>query len=350
MDGPMIRFVRHSRLFFRVFTVMAMAMLAGGPLLSSAAGNSDELIEQVASLPPMRLDQEYPAMSGPVREMSMRIGEESASPYIWIREFKVTSDEAGKPLSGLEFLCHSSLLLGGGNTFGGEERLLTISQGMEEMRLPEGFGLRVPNRNSNGRFSAQGMNENNAPPANVTFRMHVKYVPEEAAQRMRLRPLRGVTVAVYGNNVKWAQERGGQAGGSRICRSGMGADGSENMAFDVPPGRHEYESFLLPQHKIYRGGTIHFIKMHMHAYGESVSLVDVTENRVLWKGTASTDTQKKMVLKTDDYSSATGIRLNPQHVYKVKTVYNNASGRTIDAMGLLRMYVADDGETAISRR
>jgi len=118
--------------------------------------------------------------------------------------------------------------------------------------------------------------------------------------------------------------------------------------FYVPPGRHSYSS-IIPSQQL-SDFTIHFIKLHLHTYGESLSLVDDTAHKTLWKGLGTTDAKTTMLTETDHYSSSTGIRIDPSHVYRLETIYNNPSNHLIDAMAIVRLYVEDNTQSVSTNK
>jgi hypothetical protein len=88
--------------------------------------------------------------------------------------------------------------------------------------------------------------------------------------------------------------------------------------------------------------TIHFIKLHLHAYGESLALIDKTDGKTLWKGWGESDVAQDALTKTDFYSSTEGLKIKASHQYELVTVYNNTTKHPVDAMAVLRLYVSDD--------
>ncbi len=307
------------------------------PLPALAAADEASVTRTaVYELGSLRIDSLMGAMHGPVLKQSMSGGMQAPEGPLWIKSFKV--DILGgmsRPEDSLEFLCHAWVEMGGNKP--GDERLLTVSQGMAEMRFPSGYAARVEDLQG-ATISAQALNDNMVQPRDVSYRVTIKYISEADAEELRLKNLRTVTAAINaGDAVKTflAKTTVGERNG-KICSD-------KGVSFLVPPGRHEYETKLDQGHPLTRqGGTIHAIKLHLHAYGESMSLIDQTTGKTIWEGKAQNAQDRALITHVDDYNSAEGIALEPGHRYAVRAVYANKSKEPVEAMAVLRIYLADE--------
>lgn len=124
---------------------------------------------------------------------------------------------------------------------------------------------------------------------------------------------------------------------------GHGPTGSK--AFDLPPGRTERSwegSPAIP-------GTILGLGGHLHDYGVSLELADVTADRVLWRGTPVTDQVGHVLLipLARFYSwHSIGIHIVPEHRYRLTVAYQNPTGQRIadGGMGAVAgLFVPDHG-------
>jgi hypothetical protein len=102
----------------------------------------------------------------------------------------------------------------------------------------------------------------------------------------------------------------------------------------VPPGRDEKEvTFEAPF-----TGEIHFLGTHIHPYGVSIELFNVTREESVWKGNRRTDSSGKMV-SMEVFSSLEGYPVRAGEKYRVTAVYENPTADPIDAMaGLFMLY------------
>ena len=104
--------------------------------------------------------------------------------------------------------------------------------------------------------------------------------------------------------------------------------------FFVEPGRHEFQkSFEAPF-----DGHIHFMGTHMHPYGVSVELYDVTRSRLVWRSTRRLDGAGQMI-GMDTFGSESGYPVKSGDMFRISAVYDNPTSAPIDAMaGLFISY------------
>lgn len=313
-------------------------------VLSNSAVADDELVKQVRfTLDPVSIKGKTIAMSGPITTKHISVAENFPGETIWIKRFAVDIDDNGHPGT-LEFLCHAWANLGVPSA--DDQRLLTVSQGHESMDFPEGFGIRVHAPNQDLRLMAQALNDNDDGAHKLTYEMEIGYMSDEDAQKKGLKNLRTVTVFVPSWRANAARNLSETPLDDVLEGEVCSNSGSDPTMFFVPPGRHVYEAPIQNPAFFKNAGNIHYIKLHLHAYGESMSLIDKTENKVLWKGYAQNSTEKALVTTVSNYSSSEGIAIDPTHKYVLEAVYNNTTLKEIDAMAVLRLYMADNDTIA----
>jgi hypothetical protein len=101
--------------------------------------------------------------------------------------------------------------------------------------------------------------------------------------------------------------------------------------FFVPPGKDVRElTFELPFN-----GSIHFLGTHLHPYGVSIELYNVSRHEQVWKGKRKSGSDGPMEV----YSNPAGYAVQAGETYKITTVYENPGAEKIDAMaGLFMLY------------
>ncbi len=112
---------------------------------------------------------------------------------------------------------------------------------------------------------------------------------------------------------------------------GHGPDGSK--AFDLPPGRSEHAFEASPAVP----GSIIGLGGHIHDYGVSLELTDVTTGEVLWHGTPIRDAAGhvlSMPVSTFYKWNRLGLHVVPRHRYRVSVVYDNPTGHLIRNGGM----------------
>ncbi len=91
--------------------------------------------------------------------------------------------------------------------------------------------------------------------------------------------------------------------------------------------------FLLPA-----VDKIHVMGTHLHPYGVSIELVNVTRNESVWKAVGTRDQDGRLV-KMPVYSSSTGYAVKPDDIFKLVAVYENPTEQPVDAMaGIFILY------------
>jgi hypothetical protein len=271
-------------------------------------------------------------MTGPVKTQTIWLGQGNKQKQLWIKKFKVeTLNESGAQESN-EFLCHAW----GTVSDQGDEKF-TISQGLSEMVYPDGYAMRVENQANNFNLLVQALNNGQGVNKTLQYRFTISYYEDDPAP-FGIKELHLKTVSVI--DPKYSR------GSSGSVKPGNGKGKIERyprdpVHFDVPRGRHEYRTSLEQEsynQKFSSNTVVHFIKLHLHPYGQSVELRDKTANKTVWKGYAKNAVGRPAILETEDYSSAEGIKIFKDHDYEVITVYDNKSGKVIDAMAVLRIY------------
>jgi len=125
----------------------------------------------------------------------------------------------------------------------------------------------------------------------------------------------------------------------------LGRPPTGSKAFDLAPGRTErfWEgSPAIP-------GTILGLGGHMHDYGVSLELKDMTTGTVLWRGAPVTDAAGRVItfpLARFYNWRRLGVRVVPAHRYRLTAVYENRTGRSIrdGGMGAVAgLFVPDRG-------
>jgi hypothetical protein len=225
----------------------------------------------------------------------------------------------------------------------GSHSFFVISQGQDEIRFPKGFGMPVDN-SPGRRYDLNVMVLNNNYPnirRKLDFKATITYVKESEAKKQGMVPLSLVAASIYcPTDPKEA------APGQEVCRPAspgqMEGPGHSTGHWFVPPGRHTYRQAV--SLALAKDTTVHYIMAHLHPHAESVELRDVTTHQAVWTGKVLNDSDpaKSLLLKTDNFSSAQGRSLYKDHQYEVVAVYNNPTGKDIDAMASFWIYVRVD--------
>jgi len=125
----------------------------------------------------------------------------------------------------------------------------------------------------------------------------------------------------------------------------LGRPPTGSKAFDLPPGRTERSWEGSPA----IAGTMLGLGGHMHDYGVSLELKDMTTGKVLWRGAPVTDTAGRVItfpLARFYNWRRLGVRVVPTHRYRLTAVYQNRTRRSIRDGGMgaaAGLFVPDRG-------
>jgi hypothetical protein len=222
---------------------------------------------------------------------------------VWMIRYKTEILDRNSRVPRENYLCH---------TFFGDQRVVQ-RQDQElrgiysdaftpEVRVPEGFGVRL---DPEDRLHWMPMfNNRGEDPAHVEMKVTVSVIRERDLKRP-VKPLYATLRSVQVPHL-----------------------------YFVPPGQDEKQlNFEMPF-----DGRIHFLGTHMHPYGLSIELFNVTRSERVWTGRRVTDSQGRMVAM-ETFSSEEGYTVRAGESYRVTAVYDNPTGHPMDAMaGLFLLY------------
>ncbi|HYV51318.1 MAG TPA: hypothetical protein VE910_05395 [Dongiaceae bacterium] len=335
------------------------AQILGHDMADSGAG-SVTLLSQTYTL-----DRIYHSMQGPYGILGdIELEREDPKKVVWITGVETTvMGKDGETAISPEFFCHANLTLSEkGNTpdahnasFGGEThldwRLFTLVPGRLSQHLPEGFGVPVLGGEPLD-FLAMSLNQNVTDRTVLArFRTKVFYVPDG------VRPMHAVfRRALYGyEQMGHGVKEGACMGGShpgQACGPFQGRTASKHgfvqsvgpektIHWLVSPGEYEAHTPVDDQLNLPFDTTVHYVTGHLHPFGVSLALRDLTTDETLFTIKAQDWNDRLGVADMDEISSPEGIALHHDHKYELVTVYNNTTPADIDAMSILYLYCRD---------
>jgi len=335
------------------------ARVIGHDVADSGAG-SFTLLSQTYTL-----DRIYHSMQGPFGVLEdIKLERQDPQKLLWVTGIETTvMEKDGETAISPEFFCHANLTLGeNGNTpeahnasFGGathlDWRLFTLVPGRLSQHLPRGFGVPVHGGEPLD-FLTMSLNQNVTDRTVLArFRTNVFYVPNGA------RPMRAVfRRAIYGYEpMGHAVKDGACMGGShpgQACGPFQGRTASNHgfvpsvgpertIHWLVSPGEYEAHTPVDDQLNLPFDTRVHYATGHLHPFGVSVALCDLTTNETLFTIKAQDWDDRLGVARMDEISSPEGIPILRDHTYELVTVYNNTTQADIDAMSILYFYCRD---------
>jgi hypothetical protein len=345
--------------------VCVCAAAAGGPPgLAGEPGPKAPAVRSARFLSKTyHVDRKYKSMLGPMSSEVVYLHEADPPELLWVTGYQsvVVGPDGATPAS-QEFMCHSNVDLNMAihkRLFGlfreTPNRLFTLSQGQQEIRLPEGFGVPVLSSEP-FKITSQVLNLNVEGRAfEVRHRITVDFVRDRDLDRP-MKPVFQVSanalVLVEGKdgyfnipepdpNVHGSSCAVGESAneGGRIITDDYGRKFSPHWR--VKPGRHEYRSNVTKFMRLPYDSTMHYAAVHLHPLAESLELRDVTAGRTVYLSRARNLEGKLGLDVVGSYSSAEGVPLYKDHQYELVSVYNNTTPEDQDAMAVMFLYVLD---------
>jgi hypothetical protein len=309
------------------------------------------------------VDRKYKSMLGPQSTQVIHLEETPAPELLWVTGFKaIMVGPDGETPASQEFMCHSNLDLNMAMhrrlfeiTRESPNRMFTLSQGQQEIRFPDGFG--VPILSSEPfMLTTQVLNHNIE---NQTFEVRHKVTVDfvrDKDLKKTMKPLFQVSanglVLLEGADGHFNLPPGDEKAHGPGCLVGTGANEKSRLFTDdygrkftghwiVKPGREVNHTNTTKFMRLPYDTTLHYIAVHMHPFAESLELRDLTTDTSLYLSKVEATQGKIGIDHVDHFSSPEGIPLFKDHEYELVSVYNNTTNVDQDSMAVMYMYVLD---------
>jgi hypothetical protein len=325
---------------------------------------------------PYTLDRIYMSMTGPSGNHPVDCLLPNEKPQlVWLTGLQTEMlDGDSRQTISPEFCCHANLTFDPkrmspqqhnaefDNSTHMDWRFFTLVPGRLTMSLPPGYGipvlsdtpldfftmslnLNVPDRTFKVRFKSTidfVRDADTTAPMKPLFRRAL-YVVEPLAgsgmEHMKMctsmsHPGEGC-VEMLATNV---------AGAVVSTKDGVQAQFGSDVTYHwmVPPGRHTYRAKVVANElNLTAPTTLHYATAHLHPYGESLELYDVTAKQSVLKIQAEDYRDKVGVARMGEFQSEKGVVITPTHQYELRAEYNNTTPIASDAMAILYIYLLE---------
>lgn len=298
----------------------------------------------------------YKSMEGPKSDKYVIINEDKEE-LLWLTSFKTnvfTTNE--KTRLSNDFVCHTNFEYRAAEHYNRWDltnrinstypRITSISNGVEDFKLPEGFGFPVFS-NEKLFLNAQALNHNIT---DSTF--HIKHKIEMGFVKdkiKRLKPLAPKTIFMmlpFDANDPYA-------GPTEIMPNAcIPVETKNHTYYDdkgnplsghwiIPPGKQYYSYNTTEQLAIKDSIRLHQITSHLHPFAEKFILKDITTNTVIYECISKNYTKKTGIKTAPTFTSKEGIWLYKDHEYEMQLDINNTSGVDQEMMGSMAIFYHD---------
>jgi hypothetical protein len=317
-------------------------------------------------------------MQGPVDEQLVRLGAEDEHEPVWITGVDVEPlDAAGHDFAeGQEFICHVNVSHPSREAWMQDFQArrasgrslpfnwFTLVQGHYSLRFPDGFAVPGSTDQVFRLFSMAQMQDPAKKPFDMRIRSRLHYVYDRDLARPMV-PLSkfswDVRVAAPFDPKAAAEDHTAGSCAEHdpnlvkpLAPSGEhmlgGSTAEPVLHFAVPPGRHEYRTRVDGSSKIPFPTTAHHFSAHLHVYGVSLELIDVTAGQTSFRSEATPNGKHTGIAEMTSLATAEGVRIYPDHTYELVAVYDNPTQQPIDAMAVVYVYYRDEPPPAASAR
>lgn len=349
---------------------------------------------------PFFIDRKYKSMEGPYVDLKLTVGDitsggnvvaderfvvftdrpstaaipslelkktESARSLYWLKGIKIqVIGEEETPLPNTEFVCHMNLDTN--RDFRAKafpeakasetERLLCLTQGLDSIIFPPGFGFPVAS-DEPWRIVMQAANRTSSASHLVKHKLTFYFIKDSEL----IRPLKALTWSVpyisvvVDRDTKEAQESEKtthphcsiSSAGVTAPNGGEGSVWTDSIGrkvsahWVVPPGKHNYVNPVNVSDFSNKDRTIHLAWAHIHPLCTEFSLSSCADSKKVFEGKATTSQKDGLLLKKIDYiSDAKGILLKGGKNYQLQATYDNTTGEAQDSMVSCGIFFADE--------
>ncbi|KGO84099.1 hypothetical protein IP98_00512 [Flavobacterium cauense R2A-7] len=304
--------------------------------------------------PTFIIDGIYKSMEGP--KASRYIQLDQSDKILWITGFKVKAVDAktNEALSN-DYICHMNVDINDTQYYTqwhledriGKQypRMTSLSHGLEHFDFPKGYG--VPIIGKDYLFVTTQTLNHNQPDIfkKVKHEVSVRYEAYDKTQK----PLMSKTVYIQLPFDKHDPFKGPLDPASNQCipvetKNHTYCDKAGNMLsghWVIPSGIKTYRSSITEQLQIKDSARLHFSAPHVHPFATSISVVDKTENKMLFTCKVTNYTTKIGLQNIETFSSKNGIWLYENHEYELVMTCNNTSKTDQDMMGSMFLFFYD---------
>ena len=304
--------------------------------------------------PELLVDEIYESMDGPQALLNLTMNEEG-SDIRWIRGFKAEVFREGTSVHNNDFLCHTNIDFFNGVHYKNLNlpkrinsqypRLGTLSNGINQLKFPDGFGFPVA---GNEKFIVASRTLNhNIKDAFFKVKHHIEFdLAGESEQLKPLLPKALVLLQDYNRESPYSHDPDTDP---NLClpldlknHSYPNEEGVRYAAHWVlPKGRHEYVFDVTYQLRLTEETRIHAMAAHLHPWAQSFTLYDATAEEAVFTINCENYSDKRGLKHVPVYSDEQGLAIYPDHTYELRLVTENEKEGFSDMMAVLFVYLYD---------
>ncbi len=304
--------------------------------------------------PDLLVDNIYQSMDGPQAILNLDLNPED-NDLKWITGFKAEVYREGTTEHNNDFLCHTNIDFFNGVHYKNLKlpkrinsqypRLGTLSNGINELKFPEGFGFPVAGKDA--FIIASRTLNHNIEGAFFKVKHKIEFTTENA--EVHLKPLVPKALVLLQDFDRDNPDNPEPSDDPNLClpldlknHSFPNEDGVRFAAHWVlPKGEHLYKFDVSYQLQLNEDTMIHAMAAHLHPDAQKFTLYDLTEDKEVYTIACENYDDKIGLKNVATYSSAEGIPIYADHDYELQLLTHNPSDGFRDMMAVLFIYVYD---------
>jgi len=300
----------------------------------------------------------YKSMEGPKSDTYIAI-DDTKEELLYLTSFKTnafSADETRRMPN--DFVCHTNFEYRDGEHYNRWDfterinqtypRITSISNGIEEFELPDGFGFPVFS-NERILLNAQALNHNVTDSTfQVKHKIEIGFTKDKDKRLIPLQPktiymmfpfdienpfvgptddLPNACIPVETKNHTYYDEKGNPLSGHWI----------------FAPGKHSYRFDATMQLGIKDSIRLHQVTSHLHPFAERLKLVDKTTQEVIYDCVSENFKDKIGLKNTPTFTSEKGVWMYQDHTYELTLDVDNTSSKDQEMMASMAIFYYDKG-------
>jgi hypothetical protein len=304
--------------------------------------------------PDLLVDNIYQSMDGPQAILNLDLNPDENN-LKWITGFKAEVYREGTSEHNNDFLCHTNIDFFNGVHYKNLKlpkrinsqypRLGTLSNGINELKFPEGFGFPVAGEDA--FIIASRTLNHNIEDAFFKVKHRIEFTTQNA--EAHLKPLVPKALVLLQDFDRENPDNPEPSNDPNLClpldlknHSFPNEDGVRFAAHWVlPKGEHLYKFNVSYQLQLKENTTIHAMAAHLHPDAQKFTLYDITEGKEVYTIQCENYDDKIGLKSVATYSSVEGIPLYADHEYELQLLTFNPSDGFRDMMAVLFLYIYD---------
>ncbi len=310
------------------------------------------------------IDKKYMSMTGPFGYNHEKLLDVAKPELLWVVGYQsdIVDATSSKKIS-QEWACHANLDLNTEAYFkefptapSMSGRLFTLSQGQSAIDFPPGFGIPIAS-DMELSLVTQVLNLNiENPDLDVKHRVQIRFL-RDSELTQPITPLFQAAVEgfkaledarYYGVSMDDAHNPDELGPGCSVGQAAIAGDVDQDSLGQkfsahwlVEPGREVNRTNVTRFFNLPYDTTAHYIAVHLHPWGESLELRDLTTGESKYLANVTAADGRIGIERVQYYSSPEGMEFHKDHEYEVVSIYNNTSDSNADSMAVMYLYLED---------